>query len=253
MSKDLFTLENINKAKVLFSPHSEDDIYLTRLSSAHWCIHQLSTLSEYDIEQALDYLNVWDLIDVPQETARELTKIDSYAWRYCVAEPLSDGNKTIPLVGACAVLGMTENEDIPNDKYLLAASNFAFAILAKQADDAEVVNSFDNLSSLDLIEKRQKAAYAKHDKYYGPIKAKINVWAEQVISEDKGKITMTALTNQVDAKYHDWVTEHPVGSIEYMKLHPFNKNQDADKGISWETIYDWVTPLLRDKKNKPAK
>lgn len=250
MQYDLFTLENVNKAKVLFSPHSEDDIYLTHLSSAHWCIHQLSTLSEDDIEQALDYLSVWDLIDEPQDTARELTKIGSYAWRHCVAEPLSDRNRTIPLVGACAVLGMIGDDDIPKEKCLLAASNFAFAILSIQVDDTEVVNSFDNLH---LIEKRQKAAYVKHDKHYGLIKAKMNVWAEQVISKCNGKMTMKGLTEHVDAKYHDWLAKYPVDSIEYMKLHPFNKNQDPDKGVSWKAIYDWVTPLLRDKKNKPAK
>lgn len=245
MQYDLFTLENVNKAKVLFLPHSEDDIYLTYLSSAHWCIHQLYTLSENDISQALEYLSAWDLVYEPLETSVELIKIGSDVWRYCVAEPLSDRNRTIPLVGACAVLGMIGNDDILKEKCLLAASNFAFAILCKQVDDAEVVNSFDNLH---LIEKRQNAAYAKHDKHYGPIKAKMKVWAEQVISKCNGKMTMERLANEVESLYHKWIEENPLGSVAYWKLHQFNKNQEKGKDLSWKTIYKYVTPLLRDKK-----
>lgn len=153
MSKDLFTLENINKAKVLFSPYNEDSLDLSVYSSAHWCIHQLSTLSEDDISQALYYLSVWDLVYEPFVTVTELTKIDSDVWQYCIASPLSEGNKIIPIVGACAVLGSNENAGIPLEQTLLAASNFAFAVLAKQQFDAETINDFDNL---DLKSKKEK-------------------------------------------------------------------------------------------------
>ncbi|HHR6017588.1 TPA: hypothetical protein ACS7Z7_001229 [Providencia alcalifaciens] len=250
MSKDLFTLENINKAKVLFSPYNEDSLDLSVYSSAHWCIHQLSTLSEDDISQALYYLSVWDLVYEPFVTVTELTKIDSDVWQYCIASPLSEGNKIIPIVGACAVLGSNENAGIPLEQTLLAASNFAFAVLAKQQFDAETINDFDNL---DLKSKKRKAAKAKSDIYYGPIKAQMIEWAKLVLSNNNQEMTMTSLTDSVDALYHKWIAVNPLGSLNYAKLHLYNKNQKEGKELAWKTIYNYVTPILRDNKCSPTK
>ncbi|MFH6839475.1 hypothetical protein [Providencia sp. 2024EL-00732] len=249
MSKDLFTLENINKAKVLFSPYNEDSLDLSVYSSAHWCIHQLSMLSEDNINQALDYLSVWDLVYEPFVTVTELTKIDSDVWQYCIASPLSEGNKIIPIVGACAVLGSNGNAGVLLEQALLAAGNFAFAILAKQQFDAETINDFDNL---DLKSKKRKAAKAKSDIYYGPIKAQMIEWAKQVINTNTGKITKAELTAKVDAKYREWIATNPVGSESYARLHPFNKNDEIDKIIAEKTIYSYVSPLLTPKLSKPA-
>ncbi|ENG7678936.1 hypothetical protein ACU7RR_002288 [Providencia stuartii] len=247
MSKDLFTLENINKVKVLFSPYNEDSLDLSVYSSAHWCIHQLSTLSEDDISQALYYLSVWDLVYEPFVTVTELTKIDSDVWQYCIASPLSEGNKIIPIVGACAVLGSNGNAGVLLEQALLAAGNFAFAILAKQQFDAETINDFDNL---DLKSKKRKAAKAKSDIYYGPIKAQMIEWAKQVINTNTGKITKAELTAKVDAKYREWIATNPVGSESYTRLHPFNKNNEIDKVIAEKTIYSYVAPLLTTKKSR---
>lgn len=250
MSKDLFTLENINKAKARFSPYNEDSLDLSVYSSAHWCIHQLSTLSEDDISQALYYLSVWDLVYEPFVTVTELTKIDSDVWQYCIASPLSEGNKIIPIVGACAVLGSNENAGLPLEQALLAASNFAFAVLAKQQFDAETINDFDNL---DLKTKRRKAAQAKSDIYYGPIKAQMIEWAKFVLSNETCEMTMAALTDSVDALYHKWIAANPLGSLNYAKLHLYNKNQEEGKELAWKTIYSYVTPILRDSKCLPTK
>lgn len=122
MNKDLFTLENTSTAKVLFSPYNEDSLDLSVYSSAHWCIHQLSTLSDDDISQALDYLSVWDLVYEPLATITELTKVDSDVWQYCIASPLSESNKIIPIVGACAVLGSNGNAGVLLEQALLAAN-----------------------------------------------------------------------------------------------------------------------------------
>lgn len=244
MSKDLFTLENINKAKALFSPYDEDSLDLSGYSSAHWGIHQLSMLSKDDISQALHYLSVWDLVYEPLTTVTELTKIDSDVWQYCIVSPLSEGNKIIPIVGACAVLGIAESEEMSSEKTLLAASNFAFAILAKQLFDAETINDFDNL---DLKTKKRKAAKAKSDIYYGPIKAQMIEWAKQVINTNSGKVTKTELTAQVDAKYQEWIESNPVGSKSYARLHPFNKNNEIDKVIAEKTIYSYVAPMITSK------
>ncbi|MGG4610701.1 hypothetical protein [Providencia sp. Me31A] len=242
MSKDLFTLENINKAKVLFSPYNEDSLDLSVYSSAHWCIHLLSTLSEDDISQALYYLSVWDLVYEPFVTVTELTKIDSDVWQYFIVSPLSESNKIIPIVGACAVLGSNGNAGILLEQALLAANNLAFAVLAKQQFDAETINDFDNL---DLKSKKRKAAKAKSDIYYGPIKVQMIEWAKQVINTNTGKITKAELTAQVDAKYQEWIESNPVGSESYARLHPFNKNCEVDKVIAEKTIYSYVSPLLK--------
>ncbi|MBG5892233.1 hypothetical protein [Providencia rettgeri] len=250
MSKDLFTLENISTAKVLFSPYNEDSLDLSVYSSAHWCIHQLSTLSENDISQALDYLSVWDLVYEPLTTVTELTKVDSDVWQYCIVSPLSESNKIIPIVGACAVLGIAESEEISSEKTLLAASNFAFSILSKQQFDAETINDFDNL---DLKSKKRKAAKAKSDIYYGPIKAQMIEWAKLVLSNNNQEMTMTSLTDSVDALYHKWIAANPLGSLNYAKLHLYNKNQKEGKELAWKTIYNYVTPILRDNKCSPTK
>lgn len=247
MSKDLFTLENISTAKVLFSPYNEDSLDLSVYSSAHWCIHQLSTLSDDDISQALDYLSVWDLVYEPLATVTELTKVDSDVWQYCIASPLSERNKIIPIVGACAVLGSNGNTGVLLEQALLAASNFAFAILAKQQFDAETISDFDNL---DLKTKRRKAAETKSDIYYGPIKAQMIEWAKQVINTNTGKITKAELTAKVDVKYQEWIATNPVGSESYTRLHPFNKNNEIDKVIAEKTIYSYVAPLLTTKKSR---
>lgn len=244
MSKDLFTLENINKAKARFSPYNEDSLDLSVYSSAHWCIHQLSKLSEDNISQALDYLSVWDLVYEPLTTVTELTKVDSDVWQYCIVSPLSESNKIIPIVGACAVLGIAESEEISSEKTLLAANNFAFSILSKQQFDAETINDFDNL---DLKSKKRKAAKAKSDIYYGPIKAQMIEWAKQIINTNTGKITKAELTAKVDAKYQEWIESNPVGSESYTRLHPFNKNNEIDKVIAEKTIYSYVAPMIISK------
>lgn len=245
MSKDLFTLENISTAKVLFSPYNEDGLDLFVYSSAHWCIHQLSTLSEDDISQALDYLSVWDLVYEPLTTVTELTKVDSDVWQYCIVSPLSESNKIIPIVGACAVLGSNGNAGVLLEQALLAANNLAFAVLAKQQFDAETINDFDNL---DLKTKRMKAAKTKSDIYYGPIKAQMIKWAKQVINTNTGKITKAELAAKVDAKYQEWIATNPVGSESYARLHPFNKNNEIDKIIAEKTIYSYVSSLIANSK-----
>lgn len=249
MSKDLFTLENINKAHMLFSVHSEDDIYLVPLSSAHWCIHQLSTLSDNDIEQALEYLSAWDLVYEPLTTVTELTKVNSDVWRYCVAEPLSESNKIIAIVEACTVLGIVENEGVQSKKALLAASNFAFAILAKQVDDTEVVNSFDNFH---LIEKKQKAAYAKNNIYYGPLKEFLRQQAEEILIQCNRKTTKAALTRKVYSIYENEIlyNQSDKGLSEY---HPLNNNGERLPPVVPRTVSKWLDDLITSKKAKPAK
>lgn len=252
MQYDLFTLENVNKAKVLFSPHSEDDIYLTHLSSAHWCIHQLSTLSEDDIEQALYYLSVWDIVYEPIDSILELIKVDSGVWRYCIAAPLFDGNKKIPIVGACAVLGVIKNEDIPKEKCLLAASNFAFAILCKQVDDAEVINSFDNL---DLKTKREKAAKAKSDIYYGPLKEFLRQKASEILIQCDRKTTKASLNRKVYSIYENEIlyNKSDKGRSEYKRLHPPNNYGERLPPVVPRTVNKWLDDMFTSKKNKPAK
>lgn len=252
MSDNLFTLENINKAKLLFSPCSEERGYLSAHSSAHWSIHQLSILSEDDIKQALDYLSVWDLVYEPLTTVTELAKIRSDVWQYCIAAPLSEGNKVIPIVGACAVLGCNGNTGVLLEQALLAAGNFAFAILAKQQFDAEIINDFDNL---DLKAKRRKAAKAKNNIYYGPLKEFLRQQAEKILIQCNRKITKNALTRKVYSIYEREIlyNKSDNSQSEYKRLHQPNNNGERLTPVVPRTVYKWLDDMITSKKDKPAK
>ncbi|BET97454.1 hypothetical protein [Xenorhabdus taiwanensis] len=241
MSDDIFILENVNAALKHYSIGNGIENGLYPHSPAYWCAEQVGKLTNDERKAALFRLSVWDLIDYPAITVKKLCQPGSDVWHYSIVETLADNNKNELLVSACAIWGWGLTVESDSTSYHLAASNLVFAVLAQEQYDSAVLNDFENLGIKD---KRRKAANARHEVYYAPLKLFLRKWAQEIIDSNADTMTKTELANAVDSHYRDWIKEKPRGTTEYRKLHPWNDNGESLKEPTYRTIYGWVKDLL---------
>ncbi|MDE9483680.1 hypothetical protein [Xenorhabdus bovienii] len=241
MSDELFILDNVNAALKYYSMGNGIENGLYPHSPAYWCSEQVAKLTDAEREAALFGLSVWDVIYCPVRAIDELCKPGSDVWNYSIAEMLTNSSKNDLLVSACAIWGWGLTEESDNTSCLLAASNLVFAVLAQEQYDSDIMNEFENLG---IKEVRSKAAKAKHEAYYGPIKSLFLKWAQEIIDTTSSAMTKKALATAVDSRYLDWIKENPKGTSNYKQIHPLNNNGELLKEPDERTIYGWVKTLL---------
>ncbi|MDE1479257.1 hypothetical protein KKJ25_00605 [Xenorhabdus bovienii] len=249
MSDELFILDNVNAALNHYSMGNGIENGLYPHSPAYWCSEQVAKLTDAEREAALFRLSVWDVIYCPVRAIDELRKPGSDVWNYSIAEMLTDSSKNDLLVSACAIWGWGLTEESDNTSCHLAASNLVFAVLAQEQYDSDIMNEFENL---EIKEVRSKAAKAKHEAYYAPLKAQFLKWAQEIIDTTSGAMTKKSLATAVDTRYLGWIKENPRGTSEYRKLHPLNDNGELLKEPVYRTIYGWVEKLLPTNR-RPSK
>ncbi|CDG20539.1 protein of unknown function [Xenorhabdus poinarii G6] len=242
MSDDLFTLEHVHAALNHYTINHGIENGLYPYSPAYWCVEQVAKLTDAEREAALFGLSVWDVIDYPAITVKKLCQPGSDVWNYSIAEMLTNSSKNDLLVSACAIWGWGLTEESDNTSCHLAASNLVFAVLAQEQYDSDIMNEFENLG---IKEVRSKAAKAKHEAYYAPLKAQCLSWAHEIIHDTSKNITKTALATAVDSRYHDLIKENPQGTPVYGQFHRMNYNTGQRvKEPAYRTIYGWVKTLL---------
>ncbi|MBD1228587.1 hypothetical protein [Xenorhabdus griffiniae] len=241
MSDELFIIENVNAALDYYNMGRgmEDGLYPH--SPAYWCAGQVANLTDAEREASLSRLDIWDMLYGPVSYIKELCQPGSDVWRYFIVDTSINSTKNDLLVSACAIWGWGLTEDSNSVSCYLAASNLVFAILAQEQYDNEIINDFENL---DIKYKRRKAAKARHDNYYGPLKISIRKWAQETINTTSRNITKAALATAADSCYRDWIKENPPATPAYNRLHPLNNNGQRLNEPTYRTIYGWVKTLL---------
>ncbi|WP_237386105.1 hypothetical protein [Xenorhabdus sp. Sc-CR9] len=250
MSDDLFTLEHVHAALNHYTINHGIENGLYPYSPAYWCVEQVAQLTDAEREAALFRLSVWDLINMPAVTVKELCKPGSDVWNYSIIATSADNSKNELLVSACAIWGWGLTVEFDSISYHLAASNLVFAMLAQEQHTRSILNDFEDLPNKEV---RRKAARAKYEIYYGPLKTQCQNWAQEVIDKAESRITIQKLTEAVYGLYLGELKAHPKGTPEYRKIHPLNNNGEYLAEIQFSTIRGWVAPMVSNRRTSKNK
>ncbi|MEN3257607.1 hypothetical protein AAH678_02045 [Sodalis endosymbiont of Spalangia cameroni] len=239
MSESPFSLRNVAVAIALYSEITPDEALYN--SPQVWCAQHAKTLTEEQIDAALEIYEYFDLAcDLP-EILECFSRQDSDLWlasnhthsRYSLWKDDSlDWHAIAWATAATALFGYIRLKESEQYRSLAerAALTLAFAAVQRAHSTLEIINNFEDLSVPDreLQAKREerkaqqaRAASAKHEKYFAPLQEQFRIWAQHVIEVEKGaEMSKAAFSEKVYAHYLIFLGENPEGTKEYNILHP---------------------------------